>query len=75
MHRAGLGGYVERVISAEEARTWKPPAAVYRHAASVQHRRACLSPAGQRLVRGERRRHRYRRPARESFPATVRARR
>jgi len=35
VHRAGLGGYVERVISVEEARTWKPPAAVYRHAASV----------------------------------------
>jgi 2-haloacid dehalogenase len=35
VHRAGLGGYVERVISVEEAGTWKPPAAVYRHAASV----------------------------------------
>jgi 2-haloacid dehalogenase len=35
VQRAGLGGYVERVISAEEAGTWKPPAAVYRHAARV----------------------------------------
>ncbi len=35
VQRAGLGGYVERVISVEEARTWKPPAAVYRHAATV----------------------------------------
>jgi 2-haloacid dehalogenase len=35
VQRAGLGGYVERVISVEEAGTWKPPVAVYRHAATV----------------------------------------
>jgi 2-haloacid dehalogenase len=35
VQRAGLGGYAERVISVEEAGTWKPPAAVYRHAAKV----------------------------------------
>jgi len=34
-HRAAFGGYMERVISVEEAGTWKPPATVYRHAASV----------------------------------------
>ncbi len=35
VRRAGLAPYVERVISVEEAGTWKPPAAVYRHAALV----------------------------------------
>ena len=48
VHRAGLGGYIERVISVEEAGTWKPPAAVYRHAASVlgvQPRRLALVAA------------------------------
>jgi 2-haloacid dehalogenase len=35
VQRAGLGGYVERVISVEEAGTWKPSAAVYRHTARV----------------------------------------
>ena len=33
--RAGLSGYIERVISVEEAGTWKPPARVYQHAAAV----------------------------------------
>jgi 2-haloacid dehalogenase len=35
VQRTGLGDYIERVISVEEVRTWKPPAAVYRHAAAV----------------------------------------
>ncbi len=35
VRRAGLGPYVERVISVAEAGTWKPAAPVYRHAASV----------------------------------------
>lgn len=35
VQRAGLSPYVERVITVEEAGTWKPPARVYRHAASV----------------------------------------
>lgn len=33
--RTGLQPYVERVISAAEAGTWKPPARVYRHAADT----------------------------------------
>lgn len=35
VQRAGLGDHIERVISVEETGTWKPPAAVYRHAAAV----------------------------------------
>src|SRR5215831_17190055 len=35
VERAGLGPYIERVISVHEAGTWKPAAVVYRHAASV----------------------------------------
>jgi len=35
VQRAGLDRYIERVISVEEVRTWKPPAAVYRHASTV----------------------------------------
>jgi 2-haloacid dehalogenase len=46
VQRAGLGALVERVISVEEAGTWKPPAAVYRHAASVLG----VSPAEVALV-------------------------
>jgi 2-haloacid dehalogenase len=46
VQRAGLGAYVERVISVEEAGTWKPPAAVYRHAASVLG----VEPGGLALV-------------------------
>jgi 2-haloacid dehalogenase len=33
--RAGLGPYIERVISVQEAGTWKPVAVVYPHAAAV----------------------------------------
>lgn len=33
--RTGLGRYVERVIPCEEIGSWKPPAAVYLHAADV----------------------------------------
>jgi len=33
--RTGLERYVERVISAAEVGTWKPPARVYHHAAEV----------------------------------------
>lgn len=33
--RTGLERYIERVISAAEANTWKPPARVYHHAAAV----------------------------------------
>jgi HAD superfamily hydrolase (TIGR01493 family) len=33
--RSGLERYIERVISAAEAGTWKPPARVYHHAAAV----------------------------------------
>jgi 2-haloacid dehalogenase len=33
--RTGLGQYVERVISAAEVGSWKPPARVYHHAADV----------------------------------------
>jgi 2-haloacid dehalogenase len=33
--RTGLERYTERVISAAEAGTWKPPAQVYHHAAAV----------------------------------------
>jgi 2-haloacid dehalogenase len=46
VQRAGLDGYIERVISVEEAGTWKPPAAVYRHAAAVFG----LPPRGLALV-------------------------
>jgi 2-haloacid dehalogenase len=35
VERAGLAGYIEWVISVEEAGTWKPPARVYQHAAAV----------------------------------------
>ena len=35
VERAGLRSYVERVISVQEAGTWKPAAAVYRHAAAA----------------------------------------
>ena len=35
VERAGLAPYVQRVISVQEAQSWKPPAVVYRHAASV----------------------------------------
>src|SRR5262249_59498237 len=35
VERAGLGPYIERVISVQEAGTWKPAAVGYRHAASV----------------------------------------
>lgn len=33
--RAGLAGYVERVVATAEVSSWKPPALVYRHAAEV----------------------------------------
>jgi 2-haloacid dehalogenase len=35
VRRTGLDPFIERVISVAEAGTWKPPATVYRHAASV----------------------------------------
>lgn len=35
LRRSGLAAHVERVISVEEIGTWKPPASVYLHAASV----------------------------------------
>lgn len=35
LDRAGLTDLVDRVISIDEARRWKPSAAVYRHAAGV----------------------------------------
>jgi 2-haloacid dehalogenase len=44
--RTGLERYVERVISAAEAHTWKPPARVYHHAAEV----LALPPAQVGLV-------------------------
>lgn len=35
LERAGLDGFVSRVISIDEVRQWKPAPAVYRHAADV----------------------------------------
>lgn len=35
VRRAELDRYIERVISVEEVRTWKPPAAVCQHASTV----------------------------------------
>jgi 2-haloacid dehalogenase len=35
LDRAGITDLVDRVISVEEVRSWKPPAVVYRHAAAV----------------------------------------
>lgn len=35
LDRHGLAGHVERVITVEEVRSWKPPAVVYHHAAQV----------------------------------------
>lgn len=32
LHRTGLAGYIENVISAGEVNSWKPPARVYHHA-------------------------------------------
>src|SRR5215469_8055483 len=46
VERAGLGPYIERVISVQEAGTWKPAAVVYRHAASVLG----VEPGGLALV-------------------------
>jgi 2-haloacid dehalogenase len=46
VERAGLGPYIERVISVQEAGTWKPAAVVYRHAASALG----VEPGGLALV-------------------------
>ena len=46
VERAGLGPFIERVISVQEAGTWKPTAVVYRHAASVLG----VEPGGLALV-------------------------
>ncbi len=35
LHRTGLQGYIERVISTGEVDSWKPPARVYHHALDV----------------------------------------
>ena len=35
LKQAGLEEYIERIVSIEEVRHWKPHAEVYRHAASV----------------------------------------
>ncbi|MCI0688059.1 MAG: haloacid dehalogenase type II [Sporichthyaceae bacterium] len=35
LDRAGLGGYVEKTVSVDEVRRWKPAAEPYRHAADV----------------------------------------
>lgn len=35
VRRCGLEPYVEKVITVEEVRRWKPPAPIYRHAAEV----------------------------------------
>lgn len=35
LDRHGLAGLVERVVTVEEVRSWKPPRIVYRHAADV----------------------------------------
>jgi 2-haloacid dehalogenase len=32
--RAGISGLLERIVTVEEVRRWKPPAVVYEHAAS-----------------------------------------
>jgi 2-haloacid dehalogenase len=48
VERAGLGPYIERVISVQEAGTWKPAAMVYRHAVSVLG----VEPGGLALVTG-----------------------
>lgn len=48
LEQAGLAGYVERIVSIEEVRHWKPRAEVYRHAASsvgVPPVRMCLVAA------------------------------
>ena len=46
VERAGLDPYIERVISVQEAGTWKPAAVVYRHAASLLG----VEPGGLALV-------------------------
>jgi len=48
LERAGLEGYIERIVSIEEVRHWKPRAEVYLHAASltgVPPERMCLIAA------------------------------
>ena len=46
VERAGLGPCIERVISVQQAGTWKPATVVYRHAASVLG----VEPGGLALV-------------------------